>query len=118
VSLVRQRRFAHPVTDPRIKRPNAGHLHASIRRVASTLAHSRFAVDDPMASLASMFRNPPLRLYLLGHAFILAGAWLMDLTGSMLPMALGASAALMLSMPLVKQLTARWRAAGRNTSER
>ena len=68
-----------------------------------------------MALLASLLRNPPLRLYLLGHSCILLGAWLMDASGSMLPMALGASAALMLSMPLIKQLTARWRAAGSNS---
>ena len=61
-----------------------------------------------MASFNSILRNPPLRLYLLGHGLILVGAWLMDLTGSMLPMALGASAALMLSVPLLKQLTARF----------
>ena len=61
-----------------------------------------------MALFASLLRNPPLRLYLLGHACILLGAWLMEVSGSMLPMALGASAALMLSMPLVKRLTARF----------
>jgi len=48
-----------------------------------------------------------MRLYLLGHALILLGAWLMDATASMLPMALAASAALMLSMPLFKQLASR-----------
>jgi hypothetical protein len=63
-----------------------------------------------MASFTSLLRSPPMRLYLLGHGFILFGAWLMDLTGSMLPMALGASAALMLSVPLLKQLTARFMA--------
>ena len=64
-----------------------------------------------MALLNSLLRSQPMRLYLLGHGFIVLGAWLMDLSGSMLPMALGSSAALMLSMPLVKQLTARWRSA-------
>jgi hypothetical protein len=62
-----------------------------------------------MASLRSILASPPMRLYLLGHGFILLGAWLMDLTGSMLPMALGASAAVMLSMPLLRQLGARFR---------
>jgi hypothetical protein len=70
-----------------------------------------------MALLNSLFRSQAMRLYLLGHGFIVLGAWLMDLSGSVLPMALGASAALMLSMPLVKQLTARWRSAS-NSRER
>jgi hypothetical protein len=61
-----------------------------------------------MAFLKSILRNPPMRLYLLGHGLILLGAWLTDVTGSMLPMALCASAALMLSVPLLKQLTARF----------
>ena len=61
-----------------------------------------------MALFHSILRNLPMRLYLLGHGLILLGAWLMDLTGSMMPMALGASAALMLSVPLLKQLTARF----------
>jgi hypothetical protein len=62
-----------------------------------------------MASIKSLLRNPPMRLYLLGHGVILLGAWLMDVTASMLPMALAASAALMLSLPLLRQLTARFR---------
>jgi hypothetical protein len=62
-----------------------------------------------MASIKSLLRNPPMRLYLLGHGLILLGAWLMDVTASMLPMALAASAALMLSLPLLRQLTARFR---------
>lgn len=49
-----------------------------------------------------------MRLYLLGHLLILAGAYLMEVTHSMLPMALTASAALMLMIPLLKQLTARY----------
>jgi hypothetical protein len=62
-----------------------------------------------MPSFKAILSNPPMRLYLLGHALIVLGAWLMDVTASMLPMALAASAALMLSMPLLKQLTARLR---------
>lgn len=45
----------------------------------------------------------PLKLYALGHALLLAGAGLMQATGSMLPMALGASACLMLTVPLVRR---------------
>jgi hypothetical protein len=62
-----------------------------------------------MPSFKSILSNPPMRLYLLGHVLIVLGAWLMDVTASMLPMALAASAALMLSMPLLKQLTSRFR---------
>ena len=49
----------------------------------------------------------PLKLYALGHALLLAGAGAMHLSGSMLPMALGASACLMLTVPLVRQFTRR-----------
>jgi hypothetical protein len=44
----------------------------------------------------------PLKLYAAGHAALLAGAWVMSATGSMLPMALAASACLMLTAPLVR----------------
>jgi len=46
----------------------------------------------------------PLRLWLAGQATILAGAALMSWTHSFIPMALAGSAALMLTMPLVKAL--------------
>ena len=49
-----------------------------------------------------------MRLYLLGHALILLGAWLMDVTSSMIPMALDAWAWLMLTLPLLRQLGARF----------
>ena len=49
----------------------------------------------------------PLKLYALGHALLLVGAGLMQATGSMLPMALGASACLMLTAPLVRQFALR-----------
>ena len=45
----------------------------------------------------------PLKFYALGHALLLAGAGVMHATGSMLPMALGASACLMLTAPLVRE---------------
>ncbi|MEY4561968.1 MAG: hypothetical protein RLZZ618_1245 [Pseudomonadota bacterium] len=44
---------------------------------------------------------------MLGHGLILAGAWSIEATGSMLPMALAASAAVMLSLPLLRTLTRR-----------
>lgn len=58
-------------------------------------------------TFSSLLRHRPLRLYALGHLLMLLGAWLMSVTGSMLPMALGASAALMLTMPVVRTLWAR-----------
>ena len=45
----------------------------------------------------------PLKLYALGHGLLLAGTVVMHGTGSMLPLALGASACLMLTMPLVRR---------------
>jgi hypothetical protein len=48
----------------------------------------------------------PLKLYATGHATLLVGAWAMSATGSMLPMALAASACLMLTVPLVRHFLA------------
>jgi hypothetical protein len=48
----------------------------------------------------------PLKLYATGHAIVLGGAWAMNETGSMLPMALAASACLMLTVPLVRHFLA------------
>lgn len=44
----------------------------------------------------------PLKLYATGHLALLLGAWAMSATGSMVPMALAASASLMLTAPLVR----------------
>ena len=60
-----------------------------------------------MSPHASLRR--PLALYAAGHAAVLAGAWCMAETGSMLPMALAASACLMLTAPLVRHIVARRR---------
>ncbi len=49
-----------------------------------------------------MTRAQAFKLYALGQGAILVGAFFMHHTGSMLPMALGASAGLMLAMPLVR----------------
>jgi len=46
----------------------------------------------------------PLRLWLAGQATILVGAAAMSWTHSFVPMALAGSAALMMTMPLVKAL--------------
>ncbi len=51
----------------------------------------------------------PLTLYLAGQAAVIGGAWGMHVTGSMLPMALAASACLMLTAPLVRYFLARAR---------
>ena len=46
----------------------------------------------------------PLRLWLAGQATILVGAAAMSWTHSFIPMALAGSAALMMTVPLVKSL--------------
>ena len=43
-----------------------------------------------------------LQLYAAGHGALLIGAWAMHSSGSMLPMALAASASLMLTVPIVR----------------
>jgi hypothetical protein len=49
----------------------------------------------------------PFRLYACGQLAVMAGAWAMHATGSMVPMALGASASLMLTVPLIRHVRAR-----------
>lgn len=58
-------------------------------------------------TLSSLLRNRPLRLYALGHLVVMLGIWLMSVTGSVLPLAMAASAGLMLTMPVVRTLWAR-----------
>ena len=62
-------------------------------------------VNKPLAAAVSR----PLKLYALGHAGLLVGAWAMHAWGSMLPMAMAASASLMLTVPLVRHFVARSR---------
>ncbi len=54
----------------------------------------------------------PLRLWLAGQATILAGAAAMTWTHSFVPLALAGSAALMLTVPLVKALATGCRIRG------
>jgi hypothetical protein len=53
--------------------------------------------EKPRSALAR-----PLKLYAAGHAALFVGAWAMHASGSMWPMALAASACLMLTVPLVR----------------
>lgn len=50
-----------------------------------------------------------LRTYLAGLCATFAGAWGAELTGSMLPLALGASLTLMCTVPLVRKVWRRRR---------
>jgi hypothetical protein len=63
------------------------------------------STESPMPRSKPFAR--PLKLYALGQALMLVGAGVMHGTGSMLPMALGASACLMLTVPLVRQFALR-----------
>jgi hypothetical protein len=60
-----------------------------------------------MRTFLATVRGRPFQLYLLGLLCIFAGAWAMGASGSMVPMALASSAGLMLSVPLLRQLTRR-----------
>ena len=53
--------------------------------------------------------SPELRAYLAGLCATFAGAWVTEVTGSMLPLALGASVALMCTASLVRSLLRRRR---------
>ena len=52
----------------------------------------------------SLLRRPSFRRYAFGLVATFAGAWLTDVTESMLPLALGASALLLFTMPLIKEI--------------
>lgn len=51
-----------------------------------------------------MLKRVEFRRYLAGLCATFIGAWATDLTGSMLPLALGASITLMCTVPLVRAL--------------
>ena len=57
-------------------------------------------------SPASVHRSRALRTYLCGHGCVLLGAWMTSATGSMWPLALGGSAALMSTVPLIRSFLA------------
>jgi hypothetical protein len=67
---------------------------------------TRAPPEKIMSRPASRDLVRPLKLYAVGHAALLAGAWAMQVTGSMLPMALAASACLMLTVPIVRYIAA------------
>lgn len=81
--------------------------------VAARAAHWGIDAPDSMTAMHNFLRQRSVQLYLLGLVLILIGAWSMEATGSFVPMALAASAALMLSAPLVRQRFARLKAASR-----
>jgi hypothetical protein len=60
-----------------------------------------------MAKTARADWRRPLRLYATGHLVLLGGAWAMSATGSMVPMALAASACCMLTVPIVRHFLRR-----------
>jgi len=64
--------------------------------------HTGAIMKQPMSEKPGSSLVRPLRLYLIGHGALLVGAWAMDVSGSMLPMALAASASLLLTVPLVR----------------
>jgi hypothetical protein len=62
---------------------------------------------EPAARHRSRELARTLKLYAAGHAALLVGAWAMHVTGSMLPLALAGSACLMLTVPLLRHISAR-----------
>ena len=66
-----------------------------------------------MPAMRHLSTLSPARLYVLGQGLILLGAWLVEATGSLLPMALATSAGVMLSAPFVRERVARLKAARR-----
>ena len=62
-----------------------------------------------MASSKRKPLSPALRGYIVGQTLIVAGAAAMVLTESYIPMALAGSAALMLTVPLVRHIATKRR---------
>ena len=56
-----------------------------------------------------MLKTASFRRYLVGLSATFAGAWGTDLTGSMIPLALGASFTLLSTAPLVREIWTRGR---------
>jgi hypothetical protein len=63
-----------------------------------------------MSRFIVVFRLPEWRRYLFGLLALFVGAWATGATGSMLPLALAASAWMMASVPLLRRLLRRARA--------
>lgn len=57
-----------------------------------------------MTKIAPRALARPLKLYAAGHAALFAGAFVTHVANSMLPLAMAASACLMLTVPLVREL--------------
>ena len=55
----------------------------------------------------SLFSNPATRLYAGGLLCTAAGAWLTELTGSLLPLSLGSAALVMATVPVVRAIRSR-----------
>ena len=56
-----------------------------------------------------MLKSASFRRYLIGQSGTFAGAWGTELTGSMIPLALGASFTLLCTAPLVREIWIRGR---------
>lgn len=68
-----------------------------------------------MPKLLTLLQGRSLQLYLLGLVSIFAGAWVMSVTRSMVPMAMASSLGLMLAAPLLRHLLRRARTSRRGS---
>jgi hypothetical protein len=74
----------------------------------------RDAVARLMSSVVKPFptmpllASQPLRNYLCGLLCAVAGAWVTELTGSLLPLSAGGAALVMATFPLVRAIRARY----------
>mgnify|MGYP000235127584 CR=1 FL=1 len=55
----------------------------------------------------SLFSSEPARCYAGGLLCTVAGAWLTEVTGSLLPLSLGGAVLVMVTLPLVRAIRAR-----------
>ena len=56
----------------------------------------------------ALLSSKPLRHYTVGFVCMLVGAWLTDVTDSLLPLSLGGAALLLATWPLVLAIRARY----------
>ena len=66
-------------------------------------ARVKFPFETPSIAMF-LLRNRVFRHYVIGLICTFAGAWLTGVTGSMLPLALGAAAAILQTPPLVRAI--------------
>ena len=72
------------------------------------LGFARLEIPPTQSAITmSVLSNKPMRFYATGLLCTAAGAWLTDVTGSLLPLSLGGAVLVMATLPVVRAIRAR-----------